>query len=170
MPLSNSMQAYAAFKLLKDLATPFTEWDAYKEGVIDADGNTISKPKTSSQKKSFGKLTVIARNIKRILAQMPWGKTNLASIATALVLLKEDEEFVAEIINELGIENDLSECNINSGIYYYDKSIFEDTGINASGVAKIDNRQSNINGIVLYEAKDLISGELFKISPALLEK
>lgn len=74
------------------LVTPFDKTDAYKYGIIDKDGNPLKKSKdlkTSEEKDSYNNLTRLVFSLKRLLAKLPGGKSQLASIVAAYWLIKE---------------------------------------------------------------------------------
>lgn len=81
-----------AFRILYMLVTPFDKTDAYKFGIIDKDGNPLKKSKdlkTSEEKDSYNNLTRLVFSLKRLLAKVPGGKSQLASIVAAYWLIKE---------------------------------------------------------------------------------
>lgn len=93
------------FRILKMLTTPFTKQAAYKFGFIDDKGNRIklksvegsnqkveNKPKTAEEKASLTPLHRLVFNLKKIIEKVPFGKTQFASYAVALALLKENQE------------------------------------------------------------------------------
>lgn len=93
---------FMVYQFLKRLTTPFEQWSAYKEGVIDERGNIIIKAKdrhTLDQRRSFGKFDLLVLKLKRLLEKVPGGKTKLASYAAALFLIKEDWQSLSD--NEL---------------------------------------------------------------------
>lgn len=96
------------YQFLKRLVTPFNQWDAFREGVIDERGNILIKSKdrhTLSQKRSFGKFDLLVLKLKKLLEKVPGGRTRLASYGAALFLIKEDwEKLSFEDIEELNIE------------------------------------------------------------------
>ncbi len=79
------------FRILKMLTRKWEEMDAFKFGLIDANGKRIKgvKPKGSEQKNSFTLLHRLVFNLKRVLELLPFGRTRLASYAASLALLKE---------------------------------------------------------------------------------
>jgi len=103
------ISAYIAYKLIKELSTPFTKWNIYKLGLIDKNGNTIKKAETPEEKAAMDVATKLLKNVKKIIAALPFGKTMLGSLAASLFLLKEyydDPELnktldskIAELIN-----------------------------------------------------------------------
>jgi hypothetical protein len=81
------------YQFIKRLATPFSNWKAYKFGIIDAEGNILRKRSTltkSEEKLSFTIFDVIILNLKKIISKLPAGRTRLANFAAALFLLKEE--------------------------------------------------------------------------------
>ena len=102
-----------AFKILYMLVTPFEKTEAFKLGVIDKDGNVLVKSKDRSyeQKNAYDALDRIVFSLKRLLAKIPGGSSQIASVAAAYYLVKEhlvhgssseeiNEEIFDKIINE----------------------------------------------------------------------
>lgn len=83
----------AVYMFLKRLVTPFEEWEAFKTGLIDADGKVIVQrsKRTPAQENSWGYFDRLVANLKKLLGKLPGGKTRLASFAAALLLLKEND-------------------------------------------------------------------------------
>ena len=79
------------FRILKMMTRKWEEMDAFKFGLIDANGKRIKgvKPKGSEQNNSFTFLHRLVFNLKRVLELLPFGRTRLASYAASLALLKE---------------------------------------------------------------------------------
>ena len=106
------VDVFMVYQFLKRLATPFEKWDAFKEGVIDKEGNIILKKnkRNQKQKKSLKIFDVMILRLKRLLGKIPGGKTRLASYAAALWLIKEDwqsrseEQLLSEGITDLDVD------------------------------------------------------------------
>lgn len=81
---------YAA-RILYLLLKPFKEQEAYKDGIIDENGNQIKKPKTDKEKDAFTLLHRIVFNLKRIIDKLPGGNTKIVQFAVALHLLKQNQ-------------------------------------------------------------------------------
>ena len=83
----------AVYMFLKRLVTPFEEWEAFKTGVIDADGKVITskKDRTGEQDRSWGYFDRLVGNLKKLLNKIPGGKSRLGTFAAALLLIKEQE-------------------------------------------------------------------------------
>ena len=107
------VDAFMVYQFLKRLATPFNKWDAFKEGVIDKEGNILIKKKdrnTVAQRNSLKIFDVMILRLKRLLGKIPGGKTRIASYAAALWLVKEDweqrseEELLSEGMTDLDVD------------------------------------------------------------------
>lgn len=93
--ITGAFDAIIVYQLIKLLATPFEETDAFEMGIIDKDGKVLRKRrtlKTQKEKNAFTVFHVLAFNLKKLLAKLPFGKTKLASFAAALILLREENE------------------------------------------------------------------------------
>lgn len=90
---------FLVYSFIKRLVTPFKEWEAYKEGVIDEKGNILIKRKNLnkiSQRKAFGVFDQMILNLKKLLAKIPGGQSRLGTYAAALWLIKESENYTAK--------------------------------------------------------------------------
>lgn len=128
---SNPLSLIIAIKFIDLLATDFSEWEAYKLGLIDINGKKIRSPSGPLEKKYFKSWYNLVRNIKRSLQKVPGGKSKFASYATAFALLREDlgsdvriEQMIVEALDPNG-ERFLSEseektCNqpLDAGRYF----------------------------------------------------
>ena len=93
--MNRLINAFVIFQFVKLLATPYKKTEAFKLGIIDAKGNYIKKQrdlKTTAEKQASNIFTRLVWNIKKLIEKVPFGKTRLASIATALFLIKEEAE------------------------------------------------------------------------------
>ena len=79
------------FRILKMMTRKWEEMDAFKFGLIDANGKRIKgvKPKGSEQKNSFTLLHRLVFNFKRILGKVGLGGRFGTYSAAAIALLKE---------------------------------------------------------------------------------
>lgn len=76
------------YMILKRLMSDFKDWDAYKLGIIDAEGNKLKTPVTSKQRESWDILTRFCWNLKKVTTKFI-GKSKFASYFTAAYLLKD---------------------------------------------------------------------------------
>jgi hypothetical protein len=107
---------FLVYSFIRRLATPFTEWEAYKQGVIDKDGNIIKSKKernTRAERESFGIFDLMILKLKRLLAKIPGGSSILASYAAALWLIKEWNHFSNESLLNENVSEDLLDESID---------------------------------------------------------
>ena len=102
---------FLVFNFIKRLVTPFEKWEAYKEGIIDEKGNLLIKRKDfvkNSQKSAFGIFDQMILNLKKLLGKLQGGQTKLASYASALWLIREQQRIEAtNYLTEESVEEDL---------------------------------------------------------------
>jgi hypothetical protein len=82
------------YQFLKRLVTPFKKTKAYELGIIDADGNVLIKRKdltTSEQRDAYTMFDTLVFNLKKLLGKIPGGKSTIATMTAALLLLKEEK-------------------------------------------------------------------------------
>lgn len=103
------------FRILKMLTTPFEKTPAYKFGFIDQNGVRVkfitdpenknqklaNNPKSKEEKNSLTPLHRLVFNLKKLIRKVPGGKSQLASYAVALGLLKEHTNLDSEQADQL---------------------------------------------------------------------
>ena len=93
---SRGIDFLITYRVVKLLVTPFEKQEAYKQGIIDKDGNVLKKYrtlKTTKEKQSYTILHRFVFNLKRILQRVGLGG-RLGSFAVALaLLLRENKEY-----------------------------------------------------------------------------
>jgi hypothetical protein len=122
--MSNTIDNLIAFKVLSMLVTPFEKSDAFKFGIIDKDGKALKKVKdltTSQEKESYSALDRLVFNLKRLLAKVPGGKSQLASLIAAYWLIKESHQSYSTI-NEQQL-NDLIDTIETKNITFVEEEI-----------------------------------------------
>ena len=135
-----------AFQIVKILVTPFSETKAFKLGVIDANGNLKKDPKLFSveEKESYSALYRIVFKLKKLLAKVPGGKSQIASLAAAYWLVKEgieDENMLEDLIE--------SEIIFAEEYLIMELALKEDGpagGGTASGAGGLAMTQGNVTG------------------------
>lgn len=132
LPIKGIASTYLTYKLIRLLVADWTDTDAFKHGIIDADGNAIrsyDELTTMKEKESYTLLHRMLFNIKRILLKIPVIRTKIGTLATALFLLKEhtgmSDEECNNIIKSLGLEDISQELTeeydsfmLDDGTYY----------------------------------------------------
>jgi hypothetical protein len=89
---NRALDIFLTYQFLKKLTTPFDKWEAYKLGIIDADGKVLKKRKdlnTLEEKGAWGYHDILVANLKKLIMKIPGGKSRIATFAAALLLLKE---------------------------------------------------------------------------------
>lgn len=97
--MSRFVDAIIAYRILRKLATPFSETNAFKLGIIDEKGKILRKFNeltTPEEKDSYTLLDRLVWRIKRIIERVPYASPQLASFAAALALIKEHHELGVE--------------------------------------------------------------------------
>jgi hypothetical protein len=87
--MTNIVDNLIAVRIIYLLVQPFNKWDAFKEGIIDADGNKIGD---STDSDNWTMLHRLVARLKKILALAPGGKSMIASVAAAYMLVREHVE------------------------------------------------------------------------------
>jgi hypothetical protein len=90
--MNRAFGTLAAIMLLRALIKPFEQFEAYKLGVIDVHGRLLKSPQTAEERRSYDPLTRVAVNLKRLLAKVPGGESQIASLLAAMYLWHEDTE------------------------------------------------------------------------------
>ena len=93
--MSRAIDLIITYRVVKMLVTPFEKTEAFKRGIIDADGKVLRKFKTvkGTERKHYTMLHRFVFNLKRILKKVGLG-SRLGSFAVALALLiKEDKSY-----------------------------------------------------------------------------
>lgn len=188
--ISRTGDLFYAFRFLKLLVTPWDKMVAYELGIIDENGKVLKKKRTTPEEKAA--YTVFHRlvfNIKRLLGKLPFGKTKLATYASALFLIKEStnisedtiHEVLSEIFDDLENQIDLSEHNVNHrltpGTYYLVNEIASiDTG---EIIGFINNKVKandflepvgDIFGLNVYQVEHLLTKQKLYITSADIRK
>lgn len=104
---TSALDLYKVYEFLKRLAMPYEKWPAYKEGIIDKQGNILIPKKdrnTIDQKNAFQIFDLMILKLKKLLGKVPGGKSKIANYAAALWLIKEgvdwEDKKEEDILNE----------------------------------------------------------------------
>ena len=91
--LAESVLSTAAlYMVLKKIMTPFEQWDAYKLGIIDKEGNKLKSPYTSKEREAWDLLSKFTCNFKKIIIKF-LGKANFITYFTMAYLLKDSVDY-----------------------------------------------------------------------------
>lgn len=75
-----------AVRILYLLVLPFNKWEAFKEGIIDDEGARTEKDADSD---NWSMLHRLVARLKVLLGKFPGGKSVIASMAAAYLLVRE---------------------------------------------------------------------------------
>ena len=113
--MSRAIDLLITYRVVKMLVTPFNKFEAYKRGIIDADGKVLQKFRKvqGTDKRHYTMLHRFVFNLKRLLAKAGI-KGALGSFAVALALLiKEDKSYAQhKDAIEAGVVTYLKEQNL----------------------------------------------------------
>tara|TARA_B110000503_G_scaffold26505_1_gene41846 strand:- start:507 stop:1088 length:582 start_codon:yes stop_codon:yes gene_type:complete len=162
------------FRFLKLLVTDFKDTDAFKMGIIDADGKRNKEVEVwgADMRDVYTPFHKLVYNIKKLIAKAPGGSSKLASYAAALYLLKEkygvSEKKIIEALEHNGtqpllVENPqwflLDDRRLSPGSYKLKNSkllnITLDEAANEKDLIRVDSKCypiGNFYGIDVYEA------------------
>ncbi len=132
-----------ALRVLWILITPIEETPAFKLGLIDKDGKTVRKAKTTEENAATSALHRMVWNLKRIIGMVPGGSTRIGSLAAGYILMKEavENNWNDEQVKQYVLENFNTLCEKHQNNYevnlLLDKLIelSEDAPVNATGPA-----------------------------------
>jgi len=135
--MGSAIDLFVSYRFLKLLTTPFKRTDAFKLGIVDENGNRITKKDsdavavelaTTQQKNAYTILHKLVFNIKKLFNKVPGLRTKVGTYAAALFLLKdtfkehvEDPNFFeSELIkylkeNNIEFDNEISEEVVGFG-------------------------------------------------------
>ncbi len=114
------------YLIIKKLSKPFPEWEAYKLGLIDKDGNKLKTAMSFKERRAWTVFDRFIANLKKIMSKFV-GKSRFAAIATSAYMLRDsqtillDKDLLMEDTNidlsantQLKIKQLMNEVNIES--------------------------------------------------------
>lgn len=130
--IRRASDTYATFRFLRILTKRWTQLKAFRYGIIDRNGKPLKKArdlKTSREKAAYTLFHRLVFKVKRMIEKLPFGKTQFASYAAAMLLLKEhcgEEEYsmIVEAIND-HIGEDIRSSIMESARVTQNKSLHE---------------------------------------------
>lgn len=135
--MAGIVDLYMVYEFIKRLATPFDETNAFKLGLIDADGNRLKKAKTEPEKRSMTYFDRLIFNLKRLLAKVPGGSSKIATYAAALLLLRERDEKLNVDPNYLEEQFMMVLDSVDINDYSGIAMVLEDFAGNATGASVV---------------------------------
>ena len=89
--ISNTVATFIALAFAKAIKNKFTEWDAFKLGLINEKGKKLKPPKTKEEKEALSPLMNLIRKIKRVILKVV-PDSPVINFILAASLLKESKE------------------------------------------------------------------------------
>ncbi|WP_457848540.1 hypothetical protein, partial [Staphylococcus aureus] len=80
--IKSGIDAVYAYKFIRLMQKPFTEWKAYEAKIIDEKGTVLKRPTTPEEKAAYTAFHASVRSIKRMLTTVP-GLNGVASMMSA---------------------------------------------------------------------------------------
>jgi gas vesicle protein len=144
--MAGTIDIFLAYKIIKALTTPFEETEAFKAGLIDANGKKLKNASTQKEKDSLSYFDRIIFNMKRILVKFGLG-SRIATFAAALLLLREDSYKLreGEVLRE--INENIKYLKENEGKNYsiLKEEIANVTGNAVAGTGETGEAWSRVN-------------------------
>lgn len=157
--LKSAADLVYTIRFLKLLVTPFEDTDAFKAGIIDADGNknkdfTLnSMDDREAYRSHYTTFHRLVFNLKRIMAKAPGGQSVVARYGAALALIKEHGELsdknVEKIHKETGI--DILDCLSEQSEWF-----LLDNNQLAPGIYRMKNESLSLEGDDIIKRFDQI--------------
>lgn len=123
MPLLRGPDFFYSLRFLRLLTMPWEKTSAYKEGIIDKNGQKLKKPETSNEKAAYNTFHKLVFNIRRLLSKVPFGKSVVARYGTALYLIKDNlqlsDKDIAKVLKEVTGVDITQEPLEESSNYWY---------------------------------------------------
>jgi len=123
--ISRAADVFYAFRFLRLLTTPWDKTNAFRYGIIDANGKRIKTKKIQfpHEKAVYTIFHKIVFNLKKLLNKVPAvGKTKLASYAAALFLIKENtnmsEKQIRKIMDQVELDLDWDNLPIQENTWF----------------------------------------------------
>ena len=128
------------FRFIRMLTMDWKNWDAYKEGLIDENGERKKGVKldTDAKKSAYTPFIRLCANVKRLVGKLPGGGSKLGSFASALYLIKEKYQ-----LTDYDIDAIISKVNVDAFDFLNESSEW----------FLLDNRQLSPGMYRLYESK-----------------
>ncbi len=181
--VSRAADLYYTYRFIKVLTTPWEDTEAYELGLIDDNGKSLRKARTSDEKDAYTIFFRLAFNFKRILEKLPFGKSRISSYAAALFLLREatgmSEEKLKDILSRMDIDfsQDIEESffvineQLQPGVYILHQDILSPK--TAETIAKTGTKVSVAEGTsavgsmfnaAIYEVRHLATKQMVYVT------
>ncbi|ADG59966.1 hypothetical protein Acj9p066 [Acinetobacter phage Acj9] len=102
--VADSVYAYRFIRLMQK---NFSEWEAFKTGVIDERGNVIKRPKSDEEKSSYTPFHGAVRALKKMVSTVPGATTwstisgSISAIGSRFSLTEDEMQIMREGVEPL---------------------------------------------------------------------
>ncbi|XAO14136.1 hypothetical protein [Escherichia phage JM10] len=108
--INTAIDSVYAYKFIRLMQKPFTEWKAYEAKIIDERGSVLKRPSTPEEKAAYTPFHASVRSMKRMMSTVP-GLNGMASMMSAWSAVASryniTEEQQKEIFKELPLFEDM---------------------------------------------------------------
>ena len=159
--ISRTADVFYAFRFLRLLTTPWDKMGAFKYGIVDKNGKRIKDKKLQfpHEKSTYTIFHKLVFSLKRLLNKLPFGKTKLASYATALFLIKEhtnmSEKQIRKIMDKIELDLDWDELPLQENTWF--QSV--EGNLNPGVYTLVNNIASSDTGEIIAKANTRIRVE-----------
>ena len=80
--INTAIDSVYAYKFIRLMQKPFTEWKAYEAKIIDERGSVLKRPSTPEEKAAYTPFHASVRSMKRMMSTVP-GLNGMASMMSA---------------------------------------------------------------------------------------
>ena len=95
--MSAVVDTLVVYRILRLFAQKIEDMDAFKLGIIDADGKKIKQPSTGEERASYTLLTRFVLKVKKALTRSPdMNAKRLLTFAAAVAILREHGENIED--------------------------------------------------------------------------
>lgn len=132
--IKGAMDAYYASRFSTLMGQRWTQWDAYKRGIIDAKGNVIKKAETPREKASYTRFHAMVRSLKQSIQKFG------GEAATTAIAAKAGWDTITEAYGKYQFEDSLVENFEKTDLdYLREAMVAGDHGGNADDIASGKN-------------------------------
>lgn len=112
-----------ALRILTMLVKPFRDTQAYKLGIIDANGKNLisSSQLNSQQKEAYTYLDKLVFNIKKIINLLPGGETKLKNLTAGMFLFREAHRKHQQEVDSALLEKVLT--RLEAGVIFVEEEL-----------------------------------------------
>lgn len=143
--MSRTVDALIVYRILRLFATKIEDFDAYRLGIINADGKKIRNPKTEEERNAWSLLVRFVIKVKHSLLKSPdMNARRLLTFAAAIAILREHKEAAEDNLDLLELymqdESVIREAKLleEHNLVSFRSFLTDEVAANAVGAGGID--------------------------------